>query len=62
MASGVGGTILALPAGKLYAADLTWEDVDFRTNIIRVPATLTKSGRKLDLPMFLRLRHAGGGL
>lgn len=33
------------------AAGLRWEDVDFATRVIRVPATMTKAGRKLDLPM-----------
>jgi integrase len=31
------------------AASLQWKDVDFRGRIIRIP--MTKSGRKLDLPM-----------
>ena len=33
------------------AAALTWEDVDLKEKVIRVPATSTKAGRKLDLPM-----------
>ncbi len=33
------------------AASLRWEDVDFEERIIRLPATRTKSGRRLDLPM-----------
>jgi integrase len=33
------------------AAGLLWADVDFVTRTIRVPATRTKSGTKLDLPM-----------
>ena len=33
------------------AASLTWDDVDLTSRIIRLPATRTKSGRKLDLPM-----------
>jgi integrase len=33
------------------AAALTWQDVDLTGNVIRVPATSTKAGRKLDLPM-----------
>jgi integrase len=33
------------------AASLRWEDIDFVTKVIRVPAANTKSGRKLDLPM-----------
>jgi integrase len=33
------------------AASLTWEDIDLTAKIIRVPATRTKAGRPLDLPM-----------
>jgi integrase len=33
------------------AATLTWYDIDFGAGIIRLPATRTKAGRKLDLPM-----------
>ena len=33
------------------AAALTWDDVDFREQVIRIPAANTKAGRKLDLPM-----------
>jgi integrase len=33
------------------AASLRWEDVDLEERIIRLPATRTKSGRRLDLPM-----------
>jgi integrase len=33
------------------AAGLTWQNVDFRARVIRVPASSTKSGEKLDLPM-----------
>ena len=33
------------------AAALTWEDVDLKAKVIRTPATSTKAGRKLDLPM-----------
>jgi integrase len=30
---------------------LTWNDIDFVQRVIRVPASRTKAGRKLDLPM-----------
>ena len=33
------------------AAALTWDDVDLKAGIIRVPSSSTKSGKKLDLPM-----------
>ena len=33
------------------AAGLKWEEVDFAIKVIRLPATRTKAGRKLDLPM-----------
>ena len=33
------------------STSLRWEDIDLTTRIIRVPATRTKAGRKLDLPM-----------
>jgi integrase len=33
------------------AASLTWDDVDFTTGVIRIPAARTKAGRKLDLPL-----------
>jgi integrase len=33
------------------AASLTWNDIDLHHKVIRVPATRTKAGRKLDLPM-----------
>jgi integrase len=33
------------------AATLTWDDIDLGARVIRVPATRTKAGRKLDLPM-----------
>jgi integrase len=33
------------------AAGLRWEEVDFATKVIRLPAARTKAGRKLDLPM-----------
>jgi integrase len=33
------------------AASLTWNDVDFVQRVIRIPASVTKAGRKLDLPM-----------
>jgi integrase len=38
------------------AATLTWDDVDFTANVIRIPASRTKARRRLDLPMtdFLR--------
>jgi integrase len=32
-------------------ASLRWEDIDFTTRVIRVPAANTKSGRRLNLPM-----------
>jgi integrase len=32
-------------------AGLTWNDVDFKAGVVRLPAATTKSGRKLDLPM-----------
>ncbi len=33
------------------AAALRWEEIDLNERIIRVPASRTKAGRKLDLPM-----------
>lgn len=33
------------------AAGLRWADVDLSEKLIRIPATRTKAGRKLDLPM-----------
>jgi integrase len=33
------------------AAGLKWADVDFKAGVIRLPASTTKSGRKLDVPM-----------
>lgn len=33
------------------AASLRWEHVDFSHRVIRLPASSTKAGRKLDLPM-----------
>lgn len=33
------------------AAGLRWDEIDFATKVIRLPATRTKSGKKLDLPM-----------
>jgi integrase len=33
------------------AAKLQWAGVDFKGGVIRVPAPITKPGRKLDLPM-----------
>jgi integrase len=33
------------------AAGLRWDDVDFSTGVIRLPAARTKSGRKFDVPM-----------
>jgi integrase len=30
---------------------LRWEDIDLKARVIRVPATRTKAGRKLDLPL-----------
>ena len=32
------------------AAALSWEEIDFKARIIRLPATRAKAGRKLDLP------------
>ena len=49
------------------AAGLLWADVDLKGQVIRVPATATKAGRKLDLPMsdtvhdLLVTRRATGG-
>jgi integrase len=36
---------------RTEAATLTWDDVDFPSKVIRVPAQRTKANRKLDLPM-----------
>jgi integrase len=36
---------------RTEAATLTWDDVDFTNKVLRVPASSTKAGRKLDLPM-----------
>jgi integrase len=36
---------------RTEAATLKWTDIDLRERVIRVAATSTKSGRKLDLPM-----------
>lgn len=33
------------------AASLRWDDVDFEEQVIRLPGEITKSGRRLDLPM-----------
>jgi integrase len=33
------------------AAALRWDEIDFAERVIRLPATRTKAGRKLDLPM-----------
>jgi integrase len=33
------------------AASLTWDDVDLKAKVIRIPAARTKGKRKLDLPM-----------
>lgn len=33
------------------AAGLRWDEVDLATKVIRLPATRTKAGRKLDLPL-----------
>jgi integrase len=33
------------------ASSLTWESVDLRERVLRVPAVKTKAGRRLDLPM-----------
>jgi integrase len=33
------------------AASLTWRDIDFTAQVIRIPAERTKPGRRLDLPM-----------
>jgi integrase len=45
--------LLALHTGarRRELAGLTWDDVDFKAGVIRLPAATTKSGRKLDLPM-----------
>jgi integrase len=36
---------------RTEAATLTWDDVDFTSKVIRVPAQRTKANRQLDLPM-----------
>ncbi|HEY6704607.1 MAG TPA: integrase arm-type DNA-binding domain-containing protein, partial [Xanthobacteraceae bacterium] len=36
---------------RTEAATLTWDDVDLPRRVLRIPATKTKAGRKLDLPM-----------
>lgn len=36
---------------KTEAASLKWSSIDFANRVIRLPASVTKSGRKLDLPM-----------
>ena len=36
---------------RTEAATLRWDDIDFVERVIRMPAVLTKAGRKLDLPM-----------
>lgn len=33
------------------AAALRWSEIDFKSRVIRLPATRAKSGKKLDLPM-----------
>ena len=33
------------------AASLRWVDVDLKARVVRIPATSTKAGRALDLPM-----------
>lgn len=33
------------------SASLRWDDIDLNQRVIRLPATRTKAGRKLDLPM-----------
>jgi integrase len=33
------------------AASLRWDDIDFASGVIRLPAARTKSGRKFDLPL-----------
>jgi integrase len=33
------------------AASLTWDDIDLKGRVIRIPGPRTKTGRKLDLPM-----------
>jgi len=38
------------------ASALRWDEVDFATRVIRLPATRTKAGRKLDLPMSSSVR------
>lgn len=41
---------------RTEAAALAWTEVDFVHKIIRLPATRTKAGRKLDLPMSTHIR------
>ncbi len=36
---------------KTEAGSLTWDNIDFAEKLIRLPAQVTKTGRKLDLPM-----------
>lgn len=36
---------------RTEAATLRWGDIDFAQRVIRLPASRTKAGRKLDLPM-----------
>jgi integrase len=36
---------------RTEAATLTWNDVDFASKVLRVSASRTKAGRKLELPM-----------
>jgi integrase len=33
------------------AASLTWNDIDFTAGVLRIPATATKAGRALNLPL-----------
>jgi len=36
---------------KREAAKLRWEHIDFKAKTMRIPAEITKSGKKLDLPL-----------
>lgn len=58
--------LLATGLRRGEAAGLRWDEVDFQSRIIRLPARRTKAGRKLDLPMsdlvhdLLAARHQVG--